>query len=150
MKLTTMLFLGLGLCLAGEVKLGKPLTLKETTPIAKINGNPEAFVGKTVQVKGKVADVCQAMGCWMNLVDASGGDPVRIKVNDGEIVFPETSMGKTAIAEGKFAKISLTREQAIAQAKHEAEANGRKFDPATVTSAKTTYQIEGTGAVIVE
>ena len=150
MKLTAILFLGLGLCLAGEVKLGKPLTLKEATPIAKINANPEAFVGKTVQVKGKVADVCQMMGCWMNLVDASGGDPVRIKVNDGEIVFPKTSVGQTAIAEGKFAKISLTKEQAIAQAKHEAEANGRKFDPATVTSAKTIYQIDGTGAVIVE
>jgi hypothetical protein len=150
MKFTMALFLGLGLCLAGEVKLGKPLTLKETTPIAKINANPEAFVGKTVQVKGKVADVCQMMGCWMNLVDASGGEPVRIKVNDGEIVFPETSVGKTAVAEGKFVKISLTKEQAMAQAKHEAGESGRKLNPATVTSAKTIYQIEGTGAVIVE
>jgi hypothetical protein len=150
MKLTIVLVLSLGLCVAGEVKLGQPLTLKETTPIAKINAAPEAFVGKTVQVKGKVADVCQMMGCWMNLVDASGGAPVRIKVKDGEIVFPETSLGKTAIAEGKFTKISLTKEQAIARAKHEAEEKGLKFNPATVTSAKTIYQIDGTGAVIVE
>ena len=150
MKAATILFLCLGLALAGEVKLGKPLELKEATPIAKINADPEAFVGKMVQVKGKVVDLCQNMGCWMNLVDPSGGNPLRIKVKDGEIVFPQTAVGKIAIAEGKFAKLSLTKEQAVAQAKHEAEANGRKFDPASITSAKVIYQVNGTGAVILE
>ena len=150
MKPATILFLCLGLCLAGELKLGKPLELKDLTPIAKINANPEAFVGKTVQVKGKVTDTCQEMGCWMNLVDPSGGTPIRIKVKDGEIEFPKTAVGKIAIAEGAFAKLSLSKEQAIAQARHEAEANGRKFDPSSITSAKTIYQINGTGAVILE
>jgi hypothetical protein len=149
-KPATILFLCLGLCVAGELKFGKPLELKEPTPIAKINADPEAFVGKTVQVKGKVTDSCQMMGCWMNLADPSGGNPLRVKVKDGEIEFPKTAVGKIAIAEGGFVKLSLTKEQAIAQAKHEAEANGRKFDPSSITSAQTIYQINGTGAVIIE
>jgi len=52
------------------------------------------------------------------------------------------------VAEGKFTKTELTREQAVAQAKEEAEENGRKFDPAKVKGGITLYQIEGTGAVI--
>ena len=137
------------LVFAAEVKLGKALTLKQPTPIAAIASQPEQYVGKILQAKGKVSEVCQMMGCWMNLVDEDGKS-VRIKVKDGEIVFPKDSAGKTAIAEGKFAKLSLTKEQAVAQAKHEAEANGKKFDPASVTGPVTIYQIQGQGAVILE
>jgi hypothetical protein len=90
------------------------------------------------------------MGCWMELVDPASGKGVRIKVNEGEIVFPKEAVGKTAIAEGKFARLVLSKEQAIAQAKHEAEENGRKFDPASITSGRTMYQIQGTGAAILE
>ena len=40
------------------------------------------------------------MGCWMMLHDGAGS-AVRIKVNDGEIVFPKDSPGREAIAEGR-------------------------------------------------
>jgi hypothetical protein len=106
------------------------------------------FVGKTIQVSAS-NDVCQNMGCWMNLVDPNGA--IRFdQGQDGEIEFPTTAVGKVAIAEGKFAKLVLSKEQAIAQAKHEAEENGRKFDPKSITSGKTIYQIDGAGAVILE
>ena len=150
MKILSAVVVSALLCFGAEVKLGKPLELKQTTAIAEINANPEAYAGQTVQVRGKVTDLCQMMGCWMNLVDPAGGKPIRIKVKDGEIVFPKSAVGKTAVAEGKFSKIVLTKEQAVAQAKHEAEANGRKFDPASITSGQTIYQINGTGAVILE
>ena len=133
--------------LSAAVKLGKPLTLKQATPIQEIKSAPDRYVGKTLQVKGKITEVCQMMGCWMNLVDASGNS-LRIKVKDGEIVFPKDSPGKMATAEGKLAKIELTREQAVAQAKHEAEENGKKFDPESIKGGTTVYQIQGTGAII--
>ena len=132
----------------GAQTLGKPLQLKEPMSIQKLMATPDAYVGKTVQVKGKVTDVCQELGCWMELVDASSGAKVRIKVEDGVIVFPKDSAGKTAVAEGVFAKQVLTRDQAVAQAKQEAEETGRKFDPATIKSGGTFYQVQGTGAVL--
>jgi hypothetical protein len=135
---------------AGETKLGKPLTLKEQVPVQKLLAAPDQYVGKTVQVKGAVREVCQAMGCWMEIAEPSAQKGIRIKVKDGEIVFPKTAVGKTAVAEGTFTKIELTKEQAIAQARHEAEENNRKFDPASVTGPKTIYQIAGSGAVIME
>ncbi|MBI5281555.1 MAG: DUF4920 domain-containing protein [Candidatus Solibacter usitatus] len=136
------------LVFAAGNQLGKPLTLKSQTPIAELSAKPAGFVGKTVQVKGKVSEVCENMGCWMRLVDPATKAAVKIKVKDGEIVFPKDSIGKMAVAEGKFAKIEMTKEQAIEQAKHEAEEKKKKFDPASVTGPVTTYQIQGTGAVI--
>lgn len=134
---------------AAEVKLGKPLALKEATPIATLTATPDPYVGKVVQVKGKVTEVCQMAGCWMNLVDPAG-KMVRIKVKDGDIVFPKDSIGKTAIAEGTFSKMEMTKEQAIAFQKHMAEENGKKFDPAKVKSGMTMFQLAGLGAVILE
>ncbi len=150
MKALTILLLAVSILAAGETKLGKPLALKQATPIDKIVAQPAAFAGKTVQVKGKVTEVCQMMGCWMHIVDPASNAMIRIKVKDGEIVFPKDSPGKMAIAEGKLVKLELTKEQAIAQAKHEAEANGKRFDAGSITGPKTIYQIEGTGAVILE
>ncbi len=149
MRIAAAIFLPSALLCAGAVKLGKPLALQQTTPIASLAGEPEKYVGKTVQAKGKVTETCQKMGCWMNLADESG-KLVRIKVKDGEMVFPKTAVGKTAIAEGKFAKLDLSKEQTLAIRKHEAEENGKAFDPATVTGPSVIYQIQGTGAVILE
>ncbi|MBX9603465.1 MAG: DUF4920 domain-containing protein [Bryobacteraceae bacterium] len=132
---------------AAELKLGKPLELASPMTIEKVLAEPDALVGKQIQVKGKITEVCQMMGCWMALRGESG-QVLRVKVNDGEIVFPKDSAGKTAIAEGKLTKRELTRDQAAAEAKHEAEEQGRKFDPASVKAGKTVYQIQGSGAVI--
>jgi hypothetical protein len=130
------------------MKLGKPLTVKDITPIASLTAKPADYVGKTVAVMGKVSEVCSHAGCWMQLVDPASKAAVRIKVKDGEIVFPKEAIGKMATAEGVFTKIELTKEQAIGQAKHEAEENKKKFDPKSITGPVTMYRIAGTGAVI--
>lgn len=148
MRILVAFLLVFSICAAADSKLGAPLTLKSQTPIADLSAKPGDFVGKTVQVKGAVAEVCEKAGCWMMLVDSATKAKVRIKVKDGEIVFPKEAIGKTAVAEGKFVKIEMTKEQAIAQMKHEAEENKKKFDPASVTGPTTIYQIAGTGAVI--
>jgi hypothetical protein len=135
---------------AGEIKLGKPFTIDEFIGIDKLMTHADRYVGRVVQVKGTVRDVCRAMGCWMELADIQSGKHIRVKVRDGEIVFPKEAIGKTAIAEGTLEQVKLTREQAVAQAKHEAEANGRKFDPESISADVTYYQIKGTGAVIFE
>ncbi len=134
---------------AADLKLGSPLTLKEPMSVAALMASPDAHVGKTVQVKGKIAEVCQMMGCWMDLTN-DAGQKIRIKVEDGVIVFPKDAAGRTAICEGKLSKTELTREQAVEQAKQEAEEAGRKFNPDSIQGPVTRYQIEGAGAVILE
>lgn len=147
MRISFPIVLLVGAAWAAELKLGKPLSLKEPVAIATLLAHPADYVGKTVQVKGKITQVCEMMGCWMDLANDEG-QAVHIKVNDGEIEFPKDSPGKTALAEGKFTKIELTREEAVARAKEEAADQGRKFDPESVKSGATIYQIQGEGAVI--
>jgi hypothetical protein len=134
--------------LAAEQRLGQPLTVSQPISVGALLEKPAGLVGKTVQVKGKVTEVCDAMGCWMNLTD-DANHLVRIQVADGgDIVFPKDSIGKTAIAEGKLEKLVMTREQVIAAAREEAEETHRKFDASKIKSGKTVYQIAGSGAVI--
>jgi len=138
------------LCFAGELKLGKPLTLDQPMPVSQVLSKADSLTGKTVQVKGKVTEVCQMMGCWMALVEPGTESMLRIKVNDGDIVFPKESVGRMAVAEGELVKMTLTKEQAVAMARHEAEEQGRKFDPSTVKGPKVIYQVKGAGAVIAD
>ena len=134
-----------------ESKLGKPLTLDQPTSIQQVLNSPADYAGKTVQVKGKITEVCQMMGCWMALVDPNDSTKsIRVQVKDGDIVFPKDSAGKIAIAEGTLIKQERTRDQVIAKAKHEAEEQGRKFDPRKVKQGATYYEIQGTGAVIAD
>lgn len=150
MRLLILASLVSALAFAAEVKLGEPLTLKQQTAISDLVARPDGFVDKQVQVKGKVTEVCEKMGCWMQLVDPATKSAVRIKVKDGVIVFPKEAIGKMAAAEGKFVRLQLTHEQAIARAKHEAEEQNRPFDPSSVKGPMTIYQIAGLGAVILE
>ena len=55
-----------------------------------------------------------------------------------------------AVAEGTFERFDLTKEQVVARMKHEAEEQGRTFDPKSVSGPETFYQIAGTGAVVLD
>lgn len=129
-------------------KLGKELTLTEKTKISEIITSPEEFLGKTVLVEGEVLDVCPAAGCWMELKSDDGDGKIKVKVRDGDIVFPMSAKGKKAVVEGTVYKIELTRDEAVEYYKHIAEETGREFDPSTVTGPVTIYQIRGLGAEI--
>ena len=147
MRILLASLLTLGLLSAAETKLGKRLTVKEPLTVAAVLAKPADYVGKTIAVKGNIAAVCQEMGCWMELSN-DAGQMIKVKVEDGEIVFPKDGAGKMAIAEGKLTKSELTKEQAIEVAKEEAKDKGKTFDAASVTGPKTVYQIQGSGAII--
>jgi hypothetical protein len=127
---------------------GKGINLQETTPISRIYDDPGTYVGKTVKVEGLIVDVCSTRGCWMSIASDRAFETLRIKVTDGEIVFPITARGRKSAVQGTVQEISMTREQAIEFKKHQAEESGNPFDPASVTGAVKLYQIKATGAVI--
>lgn len=126
---------------AVEEKFGAGVTLKESTPIADVVKNPDAFVGKTIRIDGTATAVCQHMGCWMAVSESDTADAptVRLKVEDGVIVFPVTAKGKAVSAQGVFEKIAATdaeaKEAASEHAKHQAK-------------AAATYQLKATGAIV--
>jgi len=131
-----------------EEKLGEGITLTEKTSISDILSDPESFLDQVVLVEGEVVDVCPKMGCWMELKSDSEEKIIKVKVKDGDIVFPMEAIGKTAVVEGKVYKIELTEEDAVGYMEHLAEEKGQEFDPSTVKGPMIIYQIKGIGAEI--
>ncbi len=127
---------------------GENLILDKNTSISEILKNGDAYVGKRVKVEGLIVDVCAKRGCWMYLAGQGPFEKLRFKVIDGEIVIPMEARGKRAVAEGEVQKFDLSREQVIEQRKHHAEETGQPFDPASVTSGETFYQLRGLGVEI--
>lgn len=76
------------------------------------------------------------------------GREIKIKVKDGDIVFPQVVIGKTALVEGTVYKIELTKEEAVEYYSYIAEEKGEDFDPASVTDEVTLFQIKGLAAEI--
>jgi hypothetical protein len=151
LKLILSIFLfsiGFSFAQTDEANLGADITLTEKTNISDILADPETYLDKTVLVEGEILDVCPMMGCWMELKSDDGDGKIKVKVKDGEIVFPIEAKGKTALVEGKVYKIELTQEKAIQHFEHIAEEKGQDFDPSTITGPMTIYQIKGLGAVI--
>ena len=128
---------------------GKGVTVPETTSMARILADPDAWVGKRVRIEGKVMDVCPMAGCWMELQEGDGVSKLRVKVEDGLIVFPVTAKGKLAVAEGTVEAIPMTKEQYVGWLEHLAEERGEKFDAASVGEGPfRVLQLKGTGARI--
>jgi hypothetical protein len=127
---------------------GQGITLTEGTAISAILDNPSTYVGQQVKVTGLVVDVCSKRGCWLYLAGDRDFEKIRIKVTDGEIVFPMEARGKTAVVEGVVESLELTREEVIQQRTHHAVETGTTFDPASVTSGETILRIRGLGAEI--
>ncbi len=140
---------------AHEVKLGAPVTLKESTPIHELLANPAKYVGKEVRVEGEITSVCQSMGCWIKIKDAKTGAEIQVKVEDGVIVFPKESAGWPAVAQGILEKVEATTESHTAQpaagakAKTgEAKEGHAEGEHTCAEDAKATYRLKGLGAVL--
>ena len=131
-----------------EMKLGADITLTETTKISDILADPDSYINQTVLVEGEILNVCPSMGCWMELKSDDGEGMIKVKVKDGEIVFPVDAIGENAVVEGTVYKIELSKEDAISYYEHIAEETGEDFDASTITGPMTIYQIKGLGAVI--
>lgn len=121
---------------------GSGVKMTDATPIATILAEPRKFEGKTVRVEGTVTAVCAHEGCWMAL-SADGkadGPTLRLKVDDGVIVFPVTAKGHKAVAEGVWERVGGTPDS------HEAAAEHAK--QATLADVSRNYQIKASGALV--
>ncbi len=142
--------LAAGAVLAGEGEkvYGEGVSAPDTMLVSELLADPEAWIGKTVRVKGTAVGVCAHRGCWINIASDKEGETVRVKVKDGVIVFPPEIMGDMVVAEGVWTANELTMEQTKEVCENQAKKEGREFDEKEVTTCMTLYQITGTGAVV--
>jgi hypothetical protein len=127
---------------------GMGLSLEEFTKISDILARPDEFEGKRVKIKGEAIGVCEKRGCWIELKGDQPFQSIRIKVEDGEIVFPMSSKGREVVAEGVLQKLVFPVEKHREILASRAKAKGEAFDPASVTEELVVWQIKGLGAQI--
>ena len=140
--------LALPLTASAVTEYGQPVTVKEVTKVSEIYDNPEKYIGKDVKVEGMIIAVCARRGCWMEIASDRAHEKIRIKVDDGVIVFPISARGKRALVQGKLESVAMGAEEARKFYAHQAREKGVKFDPSTVTGPVNFYQVRATGAVI--
>lgn len=145
LAVTTMLFA------ADGKKYGKTIDLKEKTKISEVLSKPEKYMGKKVLVEGTVVNVCEKRGCWIELSSDKKYETIKVKVNDGEIVFPMESKGKTALVEGELYSIESKETKEHKENCTEDKTNcsdDKSKSECSDHKPGTTYLLKGIGAVI--
>ena len=119
--------------------------------MTELFNNADNYLDKNVVIQGKIVDVCPMKGCWIEVKDFDSEKSIRVKVKDGEIVFPKNSKNKEVLVEGIFSKLDFTEEQAIQWKIHLAEEKGIELTSEDIeldASDLIEYRIKGLGAQI--
>lgn len=108
---------------AGDKPYGKPLPEGASTPISQAVDAFDAHAGKPARFSGRIAQVCQAKGCWMMLED--DGRTARVMFGDHAFEIPKDSVGRAEV-HGVLSSRQLTP----AQIKHlEEDSKGLPVSP---------------------
>lgn len=157
LKILTIIFLSFplyGQTLKPEItmeNLGIGISNTDIIPITELLNNPSGYLGNNVTINGTIVDVCPMMGCWIEVKDFTSEEVIRVKVKDGDIIFPKESKNKEVLVEGVFSKLDFTEEQAIQWKIHLAEEKGIQLSSEDITldaSDLVEYRVQGLGAQI--
>jgi len=148
LALSLVLFFSASASAIEDKSFGTGADMEKLVGISTVLATPENYLGKEITVAGTIVSVCSKRGCWMKLASDKKFQTLRIKVKDGDMVFPFNAKGETAYATGKLVPIELSKEKAIAYLSHLAEEAKEEFDPSTVKGAMTIYQLSPTGVTI--
>lgn len=122
-------------------QFGPATDTSNAVSVQQILATPAAYVGKSVTVRGIVSEVCQKKGCWMQFKTDATTPVFRLKVRDGEMVFPISARGKTAYATGLLSAKTMTLSETQAYLAHRAEEQGEAASGlASTPSAASTVQ----------
>ncbi len=104
---------------AGEPRLGAPVVADEpapdgartfgtapdeglaVTPLPSLLAEPERFRDRVVRTEGQIAQVCQRMGCWMELREGESGPAVRVPMAGHSFFLPRDVAGRRATRQGR-------------------------------------------------
>ena len=98
-------------------------------------------------VTGNVGSVCQAKGCWMNIVDSDGGtsEEMFVKFKDYGFFMPLDIAGKDVIIRGKAYK----EETSVDELRHYAEDEGKSAEEvAAITESIIELKFMADGVIL--
>ena len=118
-----------------EQTYGQALSDRPLTPLTELAASPERFVGQVVKTEGEIAQVCQRMGCWMEM-RAEGVAPVRVPMAGHSFFLPRDVAGRRAVVEGQLALREL------------GEGERQHLEEEGATATANAMEIVATGVVV--
>ena len=78
---------------------GKAITEENATPLSELSQKLNGLDSLQIKVQGKISDVCQKKGCWMDM-DLGNGQTMKVTFRDYGFFVPKDATGKNAVMEG--------------------------------------------------
>lgn len=108
---------------AAAAHYGQPFTLTDTIAAPNLIADLDKHTGKAVRVEGRVADVCQKMGCWLVLT-TEDGKTLRVTMKDHGFAVDKGATGGWAVIEGTVVEREISAEESAHLASEAATAAG--------------------------
>ena len=88
-------------CVEKSKVYGQAISDNSAITIKELQDKKKDYSGKVVKIKGKIADVCQDMGCWFNVNDGTGIMYVDLEMGRN-FTIPKNTVNQPVTVEGKL------------------------------------------------
>jgi len=123
----------------GTRVFGRTASLTATTALTDLLGTPRSFDGQTIRTTGVVRQVCQRMGCWMELAsEGAQAQRMFVRMAGHAFLLPRDVVGHRAVAEGRVALRPMSANEA---AHYRSEGATVPADGMSVEIEATTVEI---------
>ena len=123
---------------------GDKITPEGAIPAGQVKERLAHNDSLALKVEGKIVEVCQNKGCWMEL-ELADGESMRVTFKDYGFFVPKDASGKTVIMDGYAYNDTTT----VAQLRHYAEDGGKsKEDIDKITEPEVGISFEAHGVII--
>lgn len=76
--------------------------------VQQVMAAPASYLKQTIKCQGKVARVCEAAGCWLELRADGANEGLRVPMAGHSFFVPQSIVGKTAVVEGTLSARELS------------------------------------------
>ena len=127
---------------------GEKITMQGAVAYDDLLSKMDSQDSLAIKVKGNVSAVCQAKGCWMNIVSQQPNQPeMFVKFKDYGFFMPKDIAGRDVILEG-YAFREVT---SIEELKHYAEDEGKsKEEIDAITEPVEELKFMASGVLLLE
>jgi len=129
-------------CSSPKEVYGDPsTTAKGAVPADQLLARLEGKDSLQVKVEGKVIEVCQTKGCWMDM-DLGNGQSMTVRFKDYGFFVPMNGAGRTVVIDG----VAKIKTEDVAWLRHKAEdagASAEEIAKITEPSKNVTFLAKG-------
>ena len=123
---------------------GKKIDGSNAIDASLLDRNMQGKETINIKLKGKIKEVCQRKGCWMN-IDIGDGKEMKVRFKDYGFFVPKDAAGKIVVMEG----VATREETSVQELRHYAEDAGKsKEEIEKINQPEKSTSFEASGVLI--